>query len=72
MAVLLYTPSSDIRNEDGLTLPNRKSEDPLPSLDIVKALLDRGVNLMPRSTAPLPGAAGWIPVIRVWTPERLR
>jgi len=48
----------DIRNEDWSTLPNRKSEDPLPSLDIVKALLDRGVNLNAGLTAPLPGRSG--------------
>ena len=48
----------DIRNEDWSTLPNRKSEDPLPSLDIVKALLDRGVNLNAALTAPLPGRSG--------------
>ncbi|PYS19969.1 MAG: hypothetical protein DMG11_30850, partial [Acidobacteria bacterium] len=29
----------DIRNEDWSTLPNRKAEDPLPSLEIVKQLL---------------------------------
>ena len=32
----------DILNEDWSTLPNRKAEDPLPSLDIVNQLLARG------------------------------
>ena len=34
----------DIRNEDWSALPNRKTEDPLPTLELVKALLDRGAN----------------------------
>src|SRR5205823_8540337 len=35
----------DIRNEDWSTLPNRKAEDSLPSLDLVKQLLARGANV---------------------------
>ena len=31
----------EIRNEDWTTLPNRKTDDPLPSLEIVKVLLAR-------------------------------
>ena len=31
----------DIRNQDWSTLPNRKAEDPLPSLEILKELLAR-------------------------------
>jgi ankyrin repeat protein len=48
----------DIRNEDWSTLPNRKTEDPLPALDIVKGLLARGANANAALTAPLPGRSG--------------
>ncbi|HEX5108438.1 MAG TPA: ankyrin repeat domain-containing protein [Vicinamibacterales bacterium] len=48
----------DIRNEDWSALPNRKSDDLLPSLDVVKALLDRGANLDTPLTRPLPGRSG--------------
>ena len=48
----------DIRNEDWSTLPNRKAEDPLPSLEIVKALLARGANLDTPLTRSLPGRSG--------------
>src|SRR4051812_4082402 len=36
---------TDVRNEDYSPLPNRPLEDPLPSLDVVKALLDRGATV---------------------------
>jgi ankyrin repeat protein len=48
----------DIRNEDWSTLPNRKTEDSLPSLEIVKQLLARGANVNAVLTAPLPGRSG--------------
>ena len=48
----------DIRNEDWSTLPNRKAEDPLPSLDIVKQLLARGAKVDTALTANLPGRSG--------------
>jgi uncharacterized protein len=48
----------DIRNEDWSTLPNRKAEDPLPAVEIVKALLSRGANVNSALTAPLPGRSG--------------
>jgi len=48
----------DIRNEDWSTLPNRKAEDPLPSLDIVKQLLSLGADVNATLTAPLPGRSG--------------
>jgi ankyrin repeat protein len=48
----------DIRNEDWSTLPSRKTEDPLPSLEIVKALLARGANVNAVLTAALPGRSG--------------
>ena len=48
----------DMRNEDYSALPNRKGEDPLPSLDIVQALLARGANVNLALTANLPGRSG--------------
>jgi ankyrin repeat protein len=48
----------DIRNEDWSTLPNRKLEDSLPSLDVVKAILDRGAKVDTALTKPLPGRSG--------------
>ena len=48
----------DIRNEDWSTLPNRKAEDPLPSLEIVKQLLARGAKVDMALSAPLPGRSG--------------
>jgi ankyrin repeat protein len=48
----------DIRNEDWSTLPLRKGEDPLPTIDLVKALLERGAALDTPLTRPLPGRSG--------------
>src|SRR5262245_27809212 len=48
----------DIRNEDWSTLPSRKIEDLLPSLEIVKDLLARGANVNAPWTAPLRGRSG--------------
>jgi len=48
----------DIRNEDYSALPNRKTDDPLPTLDIVSALLARGANVNLALTANLPGRSG--------------
>jgi ankyrin repeat protein len=48
----------DMRNEDYSALPNRKGEDPLPSLDIVSALLARSANVNLALTANLPGRSG--------------
>ncbi len=48
----------DIRNEDWSALPNRKLEDPLPALDVMKALLDRGAKVDTALTKPLPGHSG--------------
>jgi len=48
----------DIRNEDWSTLPNRKAEDPLPSLQIVNELLARGAKVNAALNAPLPGRSG--------------
>jgi ankyrin repeat protein len=48
----------DIRNEDYSALPARKTEDPLPSLDIVQTLLARGADVNLALTANLPGRSG--------------
>ena len=48
----------DIRNEDWSTLPNRKSEDSLTALDVLKELADRGANLNTPLVKPLPGRSG--------------
>jgi ankyrin repeat protein len=48
----------DIRNEDYSALPARKGDDPLPSLEIVKALLDHGAAPNTRLTKNLPGRSG--------------
>jgi len=48
----------DIRNEDWSTLPNRKAEDPLSSLDILNALLSHNAKLDTALNKPLPGRSG--------------
>jgi len=48
----------DIRNEDWSALPARKTEDLLPTLDLVTSLLDRGANVNLALTANLPGRSG--------------
>ncbi len=48
----------DIRNEDWSTLPNRKGEDSLPSLEILKEILARSPNVDAALTRPLPGRSG--------------
>jgi ankyrin repeat protein len=48
----------DIRNEDWSTLPNRSSDDPLPTLEIVTALLARGAKVDVPLNRPLPGRSG--------------
>ena len=48
----------DIRNEDYSAMPSRKEDDPLPSLEIVKALLARGANPNLQLTRNLPGRSG--------------
>ena len=48
----------DVRNEDYSAMPARKGDDPLPSLEIIKALLDRGANPNSRLTKNLPGRSG--------------
>jgi uncharacterized protein len=48
----------DIRNEDYAALPARKTEDPLPTVELLKALLDRHPNLNAALTASVPGKSG--------------
>jgi ankyrin repeat protein len=48
----------DIRNEDWSTLPNRKGEDSLTALDILKLMTDRGANLNTPLVKALPGRSG--------------
>jgi ankyrin repeat protein len=48
----------DIRNEDYAALPARKTDDPLPTLDLCKALLDRGAKPNVALTTSLPGKSG--------------
>jgi len=48
----------DMRNQDYSALPAHKEDDPLPSLDLVKALLDHGANPNTQLTKNLPGRSG--------------
>jgi len=48
----------DMRNEDWTALPLRKGEDPLPSIEIVKALLSRKANPNSALNKALPGKSG--------------
>jgi ankyrin repeat protein len=48
----------DMRNEDWSALPMRKEQDPLPSSDLIKAILAHGANVNARLTHNLPGRSG--------------
>ena len=48
----------DMRNEDYSALPNHKETDPMPSLDLIKALLDHGANPNEALTKPIAGRSG--------------
>jgi ankyrin repeat protein len=48
----------DIRNQDWSALPERKNDDPLPSLDLAKALLAHGARTNTALTKVLPGRSG--------------
>lgn len=48
----------DMRNEDYSAMPNHKEDDPLPSLDLVKLLLDRGANPNAVLSKPIAGRSG--------------
>ncbi len=48
----------DARNEDWSALPMRKEMDPLPSADLIKAILAHGANVNAKLTHNLPGRSG--------------
>jgi ankyrin repeat protein len=48
----------DMRNEDYSAMPAHKEDDPLPSLNLIQALLDRGANPNAQLTKNLPGRSG--------------
>ena len=48
----------DMHNEDWSALPMRKEHDPLPSIDLVQAILAHGANPNARLTHNLPGRSG--------------
>lgn len=48
----------DIRNEDWTAMPNRTTDDPLPTLEIVAAIVDRGARLDVPLTRPLTVRSG--------------
>jgi len=48
----------DIRNEDWTAMPNRTTDDPLPTIEVVKAIIDRGAKLDVPLTRPLTVRSG--------------
>jgi uncharacterized protein len=48
----------DMRNEDWSALPLRKQQDPMPSVQLIKAVLARGANVNAKLTHNLPGRSG--------------
>jgi ankyrin repeat protein len=48
----------DIRNQDWSALPERKGDDPMPSLDLAKALLAHGARTNTALARALPGRSG--------------
>ena len=48
----------DIRNEDWTAMPNRTTDDPLPAMDVIKAIVDRGATLDVPLTRPLTVRSG--------------
>jgi len=48
----------DARDEDWSALPMRKELDPMPSADLIKAILSHGANLNAQLTHNLPGRSG--------------
>ncbi len=48
----------DARNEDWSALPMRKEMDPLPSIELIQAILARGANVNAKLTHNLPGRSG--------------
>jgi ankyrin repeat protein len=48
----------DIRNEDWTAMPNRTTDDPLPTIEVVKAIVDHGATLDVPLTRPLTVRSG--------------
>ena len=48
----------DMRNQDYSAMPAHKEDDPFPSIDLIKALLERGANPNATLLKPLPGRSG--------------
>ena len=48
----------DIRNEDWTAMPNRTTDDPLPTIEVVKAIVDHGAKLEVPLTRPLTVRSG--------------
>jgi uncharacterized protein len=48
----------DMRNQDYSAMPAHPEDDPLPSLDLIKALLERGANPNAPLTKNIPGRSG--------------
>jgi ankyrin repeat protein len=48
----------DMRNEDYSALPSRSASDPLPDIELIRALLDRGADPNAVLTRNLPGRSG--------------
>jgi ankyrin repeat protein len=48
----------DMRNEDYSAMPMHKEEDPMPSFDLLQALLDKGAKPNAAMTKPLAGRSG--------------
>ena len=48
----------DMRNEDWSAMPLRKQKDPMPSLDLIQAILAHGGNPNAKLTHNLPGRSG--------------
>src|SRR4029450_1369268 len=48
----------DIRNEDWTAMPNRTTDDPLPTLDVVTAIIDHGAQLDVPLNRPLTVRSG--------------
>ena len=48
----------DIRNEDWTAMPNRTTDDPLPTMEVVRAIVDHGAKLDVPLTRPLTVRSG--------------
>jgi uncharacterized protein len=48
----------DMRNQDYSAMPAHKEDDPFPSIDLIKALLERGANPNAQLIKALPGRSG--------------